>query len=105
MDEVNGKHYALWSQFVDRQKEWIGNTLEDYDNGMFASTKITGITLVPNGADSAFFSIVGEDFTCGFDVAYGGIIGGEKGWISFSCYGGHSWRISTQPPAGLGTKK
>ena len=57
--------------------------------GEIASTKITGITLKPNGNDSAFFSVEGEDFGCGFDVADGGLVGGDAGWMSFSGYGGH----------------
>lgn len=95
MNEVNGKFYPLWSQFVDRQGEWIGNVLEDHDMGMVISTKITGISLKPNGEDSAFFSVDGEDFGCGFDVAHGGIVGGEEGWITFTGYGGHKWRIKS----------
>ena len=91
--KVNGRHYPLWSQFVKRKKEWIGGILEDHDMGMIVSTKITDIDLVPNGETSAYFCVEGVDFGCGFDVKYGGIIGGEKGWITFSGYAGHMWRI------------
>ena len=90
---VNGKEYPLWSQFVERQKEWIGGILEDHDMGMLMKTEITGIELVPNGDDSAFFSVDGKDFSCGFDVNYGGIQAGEEDWLTFSGYGGHTWRI------------
>jgi hypothetical protein len=96
---VNGKHYPLWSQFVDRKDEWIGGELVDLGDGMDKilgimqepmRTTITGITLDPNGSDSAFFSIVGKDFTCGFDVHHGGIPNEQEGdgWLVFSGYGG-----------------
>jgi hypothetical protein len=98
--EVNGKFYSLWGQFVEKQQEFIGGTLEDTGDNMDRSmgfnpmtTTITGIELKPNGDDSAFFSVRGKDFDCGFDVQYGGIVGGEKGWLTFSGYGGHTWRI------------
>lgn len=95
MMEINGKQYPPWSQFVERKEEWIGGTLEDNDMGMTATTEITNITLTPNGEDSAYFSVDGVDFGCGFDVKYGGISGGGVGfgWITLSGYGGHSWRI------------
>ncbi len=90
---INGKSYPLWSQFVHRAAEWVGGTLEDREYGESMTTTITGIELTPNGDDSAFFAVVGTDFTCGFDVAYGGIEGGDEDWTTFSGYGGHSWRI------------
>ena len=95
MDKVNGKYYPLWSQFVDRKVEWIGGILEDHDMGMLAKTEITDICLEPNGDDSAFFSVEGKEFRCGFDVSVGGITAGEKGWITLSGYGGHVWRIKS----------
>ena len=99
--KVNGKEYPLWGQFVEKQEEWIGGTLEEFGDridkvifdGESMKTKITGIELRPNGEDSAFFEVFGEDFSCGFGVRYGGILGGEDGWITFSGYGGHQWRI------------
>ena len=99
--EVNGKFYPLWGQFVEKQQEFIGGTLEDIgdviDRGLFGTvslkTTITGIELKPNGDNSAFFCVKGEDFDCGFDVKYGGVIAGEEGWLTFSGYGGHTWRI------------
>ena len=95
---VNGKFYPLWSQFVDRKEEWIGGILQDFDNWFPDDrgniTTIKDITLKPNGEDSAFFSVIGEAFSCGFDVQYGGIPGGgEITWLTFSGYGGHTWRI------------
>ena len=96
MLEVNGKVYPLWSQFVEDKEKWIGGVLEEYDYGV-ESTKIIDVELNPNGEDSAFFQVVGEGFTCGFDVSVRGISGGgEKGWITFSGYGGHTWRIKTK---------
>lgn len=93
MDLINRKHYPMWSQFVDKQSNFIGGTLEDHDMNITGLTKITGISLGPNGEDSAYFTINGEDFSCGFDVQYGGIGAGEKGWITFYGYGGHVFRI------------
>ena len=47
-----------------------------------------------NGPTSAYFTVGGEEFSCGFDAHFGDILGsGEKGWITFSGYGGHKWRI------------
>lgn len=100
---INGKTYPLWSQFVNDKQKWIGGELQDFGDTMDRTifkfsgmtTKIKDITLKPNGTDSAYFSIVGEDFNCAFDVQYGGIIGvaGEKEYLTFSGYGGHEFRI------------
>lgn len=93
MDDINGKHYPLWSQFVDRKQEWIGGVLEEQDESAWIPTIITDIELKSNGKDSAFFSVRGTKFICGFDVRVGGVTGGEKGWLTFSGYQGHTWRI------------
>ena len=102
---VNGKTYPMWSQFIEKKEDWIGGTLLDEGDSMDqrmglvkeggTCTKITDITLGPNGKDSAFFSVEGEDFTCGFDVSVGGISENQKGgnWLTFSGYGGHAWHI------------
>jgi hypothetical protein len=90
---INGKIYPLWSQFIERENEFIGKPLESYEMGKVLQTKIVGIELKPNGSDSAFFSIKGEDFTCGFDVGHGGIIGGEEGWLTFSGFQDHVFRV------------
>jgi len=100
---INGKHYPLWQQFIDKKEEWIGGLLQDFGDSMDRqlfpeaengiTTEITDIRLEPNGEDSAFIFIDGEDFDCGFDVEHGGIIAGDEGWITFSGYGGHKWRI------------
>ena len=98
--EINGKTYPMWEQFIKRETEWIGGILQDSGDSMDKriglkpmETKITGITLKPNGEDSAYFSVEGEEFGCGFDVQFGGISAGEEGWITFSGYMGHTWRI------------
>lgn len=90
---INGRRYPLWSQFVQNKSKWIGGVLEDRDMGMSMKTVITDVELRSNGDDSAFFEVHGEDFGCGFDVTYGGVTSGESGWITFSGYGGHEWRI------------
>ena len=98
--EVNGKEYPLWGQFVEGKEKWIGGVLLDSGDAMDrrmglegGGTIITDITLEPNGEKSAFFSVCGEDFSCGFDVGVGGIGGGEEGWLTFYGYGGHTWQI------------
>src|SRR5437870_2251459 len=101
MLEVNGKQYPLWSQFVEKKEQWIGGKLRDSGDSMDRAvglgtleTEIIDVTLKPNGDDSAFFSVHGKDFTCGFDVQYGGISGSQrKGWLEFHGYGGHTWWI------------
>lgn len=99
---VNGKHYPMWSQFVEKKDEWIGGEMEDegdsMDRRMFdgriMKTEITNIELEPNGDDSAMFNVIGKDFSCGGDVGHLGIGGNQKnGWLTFSGYGGHTWRI------------
>lgn len=100
--EINGKTYALWPQFVARKQQFIGGTLQELSSGFpetgFAETTITEIKFEPSGEDSAMFEVEGKRFSCSFNVKYGGVTGGEEGWITFSGYGGHTWRI--RPPDG-----
>ena len=70
--QVNGRTYPLLSQFVDNKEEFIGGVMTDFDGRGYV-TKIVDIVLKPNGEDSAFFEVVGEDFNCGFDVELGRI--------------------------------
>ena len=56
-------------------------------------TEITDIVLRPNGTSSAYFMVEGKDFSCGGDVGYLGLTGGDPMWLTFSGYGGHIWRI------------
>jgi len=110
MKLVNGKEYPLWGQFIDRKEEWIGGTLQEFgdnmdrmihgDNMPELITTIKDIELRPNGKESAFFAVEGEAFGCGFDVGAGGITAGEDGWITFSGYGGHMWRIKQKEKDG-----
>ncbi len=100
---VNGKEYTMWGQFVEKQNQWIGGVMEDFGDSMDRSiglprmsTEITGIALRPNGKDSAFFEVLGKEFSCGFGVEYGGVTAGEEGWITFSGYGGARWRIKNK---------
>ena len=88
--EVNGRTYPMWGQFIKRKDEWIGGILKEINEDPFCGpvgeelkTKITDITLVPNGEESAYFSVDGEDFGCGFDVGHGGVCGESwgEGWI------------------------
>lgn len=90
--EINDRHYPFWSQFVEKKDQFTGGVLQDFDGGDF-QTKIRDVRLTLNGDNSAFFEVVGEDFSCGFDVQFGGVTTGDPGWITFSGYGGHIWRI------------
>ena len=102
--KINGKVYSLWQQFIDKKKNWIGSILEDFgdniDKSIFGvekmKTTITDITLKPIGTDSAYFSVEGKEFSCGGDIRYLGLIGGEEGYMTFSGFGGHTWRIKNR---------
>ena len=94
---TNGKIYMLWNQFVEKKAQWIGGILEDHEySDDVLTTEITNITLIPIGEDSAYFSVMGKDFSCGFDVKVGGIIAGDPKWLNFSGYANHKWRIQTR---------
>ena len=101
MIEVNGKVYPMWSQFVENKSKWVGGVLQDLEKYMYSGkgmgipkTIIIDIELIPNGDNNAYFSVIGKDFSCGFDVEFGGISSrSEKGWITFIGYMGHEWRI------------
>ncbi len=93
---INGRAYPMWSQFVHRKSEWIGGVLEDFGDYSAVPkyrTEITDIKLEPNGKEHAWFEVTGKDFACGFCTTVGGVIGGEDGWLTFSGYQGHTWRI------------
>lgn len=109
---INGRHYPLWSQFIERKTEWIGGKLMDYGDNFDRAmaykpheTEITDVTLEPNGEESAFFSIVGKDFTCGFSTEVGGISGGQEGgdWLVFAGYGGQKFKIRKKTIGGTST--
>lgn len=98
--EINGRKYPLWSQFVQRKDEWIGGILQethdsfpDMSGGKQPTTKITNITLEPNGETSAYFTVIGKNFSCGGDARVLGVVGEETGWITLQGYGGHEFRI------------
>lgn len=71
MITVNGRRYPLWSQFVEDPR-WRGGRLQDAGDSMdramglsndWPETKIVEIKLSPNGNDSAWFCVEGEDFS------------------------------------------
>jgi len=100
---INNCLHPMWEKFIKNKKNFIGGILEDYGDifdqpfgkKTFLRTKIIDIKFEPNGKDSIYFSVLGEKFECGFDVKYGKIISGEEGWVSFSGYGDHKWRIKS----------
>lgn len=77
---INGKRYPLWEQFVDKKGGFIGEILQD--EGF--ETEIVDVTLSPNGDDSAYFEVHGKEFSCGFDVKYGGLSSDNEGMLKFS---------------------
>lgn len=104
---------SIWQQIAERKVEWIGGQLVE-DGGSSVSpseraflgmdqnapdegTKIVDIEFLKNGKDSMKFMVYGENFSCGFDVHFGGVNGSHpmsrEGWLCLSGYGGHSWRI------------
>lgn len=97
-DTINGRKYSLWPQFKRQEQEWIGGELQEISSGFpetgeVAATEIVGIEWRENGNDSAWFGVEGKNYSCGFDVTVGGVTAGEEGWLTFSGYGGHTWRI------------
>ena len=102
---INGKYYPMWQQFVHRKDEWVGGTLIDYgdmfdrhyykDGTYPMKTKIIDIQLKPNEPDSAFFEVRGEDFTCGGDVKYIGLMPtkAKAGGIFINGFQNHEWEI------------
>lgn len=82
---VNGRHYPLWSQFVEKKDEWIGGQMFDHDTVMGDSepTEITDVRLDPNGETSAMLRFLGKDYECSCDVQYLGVGGPTlPGWLT-----------------------
>ena len=98
---VNGKHYPMWEQLREKSGGYKGGVLTDFGDSIDKAiglntmqTEIIEIGLRENGENSAFFEVVGKDFTCGFDVSVGGISPYGPGMgLTFSGYGGHEWHI------------
>lgn len=93
---VNGRRYSLWPKFVIGKLDWIGGQLEDLDpDARGARTTIVDISFEANGETSAVFIVTGLDFACASDVRYLAVDprAGGDGWISFSGFMGHKWRI------------
>lgn len=90
---VNGRRYSLWPQIVEQKDQYIGGTLIDLDGA--PSTEITDITFIPNGEDSAMFTIHGKDYDCSCDVKYLGVAPelGGNGWLGFSSRFGTGFKI------------
>ncbi len=109
---INGKHYPLWSQFVERKGEWIGGTLvdtgDDFDRHAMGmkpmETGIVDIVLRKNGDDSAWFEVTGKDFNCGADVTVLGIPASQDDleWLEFRGYGNHRFKIRRPSMPGNG---
>lgn len=94
--------FPMWSQFVEKKKSFIGGVLQELQDSWprvsdeeSTKTVITDIRLTPNGEESAFFEVIGKDYSCGGSTSVLGITAGENDWITFSGYGGHKWRITT----------
>lgn len=91
---INGKHYPMWSQFVEKKSQWIGGRLIDHDMGMDEETEITDVVLQENGESSAWFEIVGKEFSWGGDVRYIGLgAPNQPGALTICGYAGMSCSI------------
>lgn len=96
---------TIWEQLVDKRAKWIDGVLVDEGDSMDRRmgmvpeggmmTTITGMSFEPCGEDAMMFSVIGKDFTCGFNTQYGGIDGSrcKDGRMAFAGYGGHTWYI------------
>ena len=94
---------TIYEQMVEKKQEWIGGELQELTDsyprvidGCSPKTKIIDITLTDNGGNYPFFMIHGENYDCGFATDVGGVMGMpgmEEGWLCFSGYGGHEFRI------------
>jgi hypothetical protein len=102
---INGRTYPLWSQFIEQKQKWIGGTLVETGDKMLSrligtkpmQTRIIDIVLRENGTDSAWFEIVGKDFSCGSDVHHLSIPSDQDGnpWLTFECCG-NRFKIATK---------
>lgn len=97
-NQVLGRTYSLWPQFVEKKAEYIGGILEDYSESQSAKTKITDI-IFGEKYGSAVFEVTGEDFDCSFNVEFGGVNGSHRreskdGTLHFSAMYGLNFSIS-----------
>jgi hypothetical protein len=91
---------SIWARMAERSDEWVGGTLIDCDNDPLVDTpeggfrtRITGLTWKPNG-DSMYFTVEGEDFSCGADRRWLGVSASAYGdGFRFSGYGGHEFHM------------
>jgi len=94
----------IWQQLVEAQQGWLGGDIEDLGDSMDRQLaeegtfpiqgKIAGMEYRKNGENSMYFEVSAEEgWGCGGDTQFLGIAGGEKGWLTLSGYGGHTWRI------------
>lgn len=105
-----------WKQFVANKQRFIGGILEDHgddvDRGIYSwfhhidmpgnQTTIKDIRLRENGS-SWFFEIIGEAFTCGFDIRHGQLMLGKHEWTTFQGFSGHVFCIKPfDPPFKVG---
>jgi hypothetical protein len=103
---------SIWERIAAQSADWIGGTLIDCDDDPMvanveggARTRITGVVWKPNGADSMFFAVDGEDFSCGGDRKYIGVVGASRYGDGFELrgYGGHEFHMlkpTSQPAEG-----
>jgi len=89
---VNGKDYPLWEGIIENKKNIIGKKMISTDMGFMGETIVEDIVLRPNGKKSAYFEIIGKDFSCGFDVQHGGITV-ENDKVVYSSFYGMSFYI------------
>ncbi len=87
------KVFPLWDQLIDKKEDFIGCVLEDHEPGFPVSTTIVTDIRMDSFNGSSIFVVEGKEFDCSFNVEYGGVTGGEAGWLTFARYGGATHRI------------
>ena len=102
MNDTDQQSCPFWIRLLAEAEEWKGGSLQvagsDFSRARFPNvypitTKVTAIKFEALKDGSGFFSVEGEDFSCGFNNHQGDITKGEEGWITFKSAGGWRWRI------------
>lgn len=85
----------MWKELVEQKEKFIGGVLEEFPDTFTkgATTKITDMKFEKNQYGDMEFIVEGEDFTESFCIELGGIVGGEKGWLTFSVHYCPGFRI------------
>jgi len=99
--ELDLTKYSNLTEIAENQEKYIGWIMEDSGDSMDRrmgakpmATKVKGIEFELNeNKTGASFSVIGEEFTCSFNVEYGYLSHKDDEELIFRGYGGHEWRI------------